>query len=94
VRSNDWFVDFWTEFIGPVNYAVYVYIRFTANSPNCRFAAGKYGASWYPVLPAKLLAFYWTLSLRCFDLVSVGRVGCLHHNLPHLGVGQVDSGAK
>ena len=28
---------------------------------------GKYGASWYPVLPAKRLAFYWTLSLRCFD---------------------------
>ena len=46
-------------------------------------AQGKYGASWYPVLPARLLTFYWTLSLRCFDLVSIGRVGCTHYNSPH-----------
>jgi len=31
-------------------------------------ASAKYGSSWYPVLPAKLLAFYWALVEFIFRL--------------------------
>ena len=46
------------------------------NSPHLpvlanQLTAGKYGANWYPVLPAELLTFYWTLSLHCLALHCV-----------------------
>jgi len=67
---------------------------FTVNRPTAsnqlvalvnQLAPSKYGAIWHAVFPAKLLAFYWTLSPRCFNLVSLGRVVCPRHNSPHLG---------
>jgi len=65
-----------------MEWLVDIFYRFTVNSPHCRFAPvtnqlaplanqlvpGKYRASWYPVLPAKLLAFYY---IHCHCVASI-----------------------